>query len=108
MGAVFEVYRDGKRVFYQECLEKELTLRSTPFVPHKELRLFYKDEPLQQTYKPDFICYEKIIVEIKAVKEIAPEHKAQVFRKLKPGQFHHYPTSKESLGVFRVFRVKRN
>ena len=102
-GAVFEVYREMGCGFleavYQECLEKELTLRSVPFVPQKELRLFYKEEPLQQTYKPDFICYEKIIVEIKAVKEIAPEHKAQVFNYLKATNmklgllvnFGHYP-----------------
>jgi len=84
---------------YQECLEKELTLRRVLFVSQKELRLFYKEEPLQQTYKPDFICYEKIILEIKAVKEIAQEHKAQVFNYLKATNmklgllvnFGHYP-----------------
>lgn len=102
-GAVFEVYREMGCGFleavYQECLEKELIIRSVPFVSQKELRLFYKDEPLQQTYKPDFICYDKIIVEIKAVKEIAPEHKAQVFNYLKATNmklgllvnFGHYP-----------------
>jgi GxxExxY protein len=102
-GAVFEVYREMGCGFleavYQECLEKELTLRSVPFVSQKELGLFYKDEPLQQTYRPDFICYEKLIVEIKAVKEIAPEHKAQVFNYLKATNmklgllvnFGHYP-----------------
>jgi len=102
-GAVFEVYREMGCGFleavYQECLEKELAFRDIPFASQKELRLFYKDEPLQQTYKPDFICYEKIIVEIKAVKEIAPEHKAQVFNYLKATtmklgllvNFGHYP-----------------
>jgi len=43
----------------------------------------YKGEPLRQTYKPDLICYGQIIVELKAVKEIAPEHKAQVLNYLK-------------------------
>jgi GxxExxY protein len=102
-GAVFEVYREMGCGFleavYQECLEKELTLRGIPFVSQKELRLFYKNEPLQQTYKPDFICYEKIIMEIKAVKEIAQEHKAQIFNYLKSTNmklgllvnFGHYP-----------------
>ncbi len=102
-GAVYEVYREMGCGFleavYQECLEKELTLRSVPFVPQKELRLFYKKEPLQQTYKPDFICYRKIIIEIKAVREIAPEHKAQIFDYLKATNmklgllvnFGHYP-----------------
>jgi len=82
-GAVFEVYREKGCGFlepvYQECLEKELRLRGGPFVSQCELRLEYKGEPLAQTYKADLICYDKIIVELKAVKEIAPEHRAQVF-----------------------------
>lgn len=86
-GCIFEVYREMGCGFleavYQECLEKELGKRSVPFVAQPELRLTYKGEPLRQTYKPDFICYEKIIVELKAVKEIAPAHKAQVINYLK-------------------------
>jgi GxxExxY protein len=85
-GAVFEVYKEMGCGFleavYQECLEKELTRREIPFVAQPELKLVYKGEPLQQTYKPDFICYGEIVVEIKAVKEIAPEHKAQVINYL--------------------------
>lgn len=86
-GAIFEVYREKGCGFlepvYQECLEKELRLRGIPFVSQCELRLAYKGEPLLQTYKADLICYDKIIVELKAVKEIAPEHRAQVFNYLK-------------------------
>jgi GxxExxY protein len=86
-GAIFDVYREMGCGFleavYQECMEKELGKRSIPFVAQPELRLTYKGESLRQTYKPDFICYEKIIVELKAVKEIAPEHKAQVINYLK-------------------------
>ncbi len=86
-GAVFEVYRGVGSGFleavYQECLEKEMHRQNIPFVAHKELKLVYKGEILQQTYKPDFICYDKIIVELKSVKEIAPEHKAQLLNYLK-------------------------
>ena len=86
-GAIFEVYREMGCGFleavYQECLEKELVQRKVPFHAQQELGLTYKGEPLQQTYKPDFICYGEIIVEIKAVKEISPEHKAQVINYLK-------------------------
>jgi GxxExxY protein len=86
-GAVFEVYREMGCGFleavYQECLVKELKSRSVPFVAQQELKLMYKGEALQQTYKPDLICYGQIIVELKAVKEIAPEHKAQVLNYLK-------------------------
>lgn len=86
-GAIFDVYREMGCGFleaiYQECLEKELRLRQLPFEAQKELILSYKGEQLVQTYKPDFICYGKIIVELKAVKEIAPEHKAQLLNYLK-------------------------
>ncbi len=86
-GAIFDVYREMGCGFleavYQECLEKEFGKRGIPFVAQPELRLTYKGESLRQTYKPDFICYEQIIVELKAVKDIAPEHKAQVINYLK-------------------------
>jgi GxxExxY protein len=102
-GAIFEVYREMGCGFleavYQECLEKELRKKNIPFVPQRELQLFYKGEQLQQSYKPDLICYDKIIVELKAVKKIAPEHKAQTFNYLKATglmlglivNFGHYP-----------------
>ena len=86
-GAVFDVYREMGCGFleavYQECLDKELRLRQVPFAAQKELVLAYKGEALSQSYRPDFICYEKIIVELKAVKEVTPEHKAQLFNYLK-------------------------
>lgn len=86
-GAVFEVYREMGCGFleavYQECLERELRLREIPFAAQPELTLSYKGERLQQIYKPDFVCYDKIILELKAVKEIAPEHEAQVINYLK-------------------------
>lgn len=86
-GAIFDVYREMGCGFleavYQECLEKEFRIRKIPFVSQAELKLSYKGEPLVQTYKPDFICFNQIIVELKAVKAIAPEHHAQVINYLK-------------------------
>ncbi|MBC8554064.1 MAG: GxxExxY protein [Nitrospira sp.] len=86
-GAIFEVYREMGCGFleavYQECLEKELKRIDIPFVSQQELQLLYKGDSLKQTYKPDLICYGKIIIELKAVKEVAPEHKAQVINYLK-------------------------
>jgi GxxExxY protein len=85
-GAIFEVYREmGCGFFeavYQECLEKELRNRNIPFVAQPELELTYKGEVLKQKYRPDIICYSKIIIELKAVKEIAPEHEAQILNYL--------------------------
>ena len=68
---------------YQECLERELVRRDIPFVAQPELWLSYKGERLRQTYMPDFVCFDKIIVELKAVTEIKPEHQAQVLNYLK-------------------------
>jgi GxxExxY protein len=71
-GAVFEVYSEMGSGFlepvYQECLEKEFTSRAILYVAQGELRLTYKNEPLEQIYKPDFICFGMIIVELKAVR----------------------------------------
>ena len=86
-GAVFDVYREMGCGFlesvYQECLEKEFTKRNIPFEAQQKLNIYYKKEKLNQFYKPDFICYDKIIIELKAVKEIIPEHKAQILNYLK-------------------------
>jgi GxxExxY protein len=86
-GAIFDVYREMGCGFleavYQECLEKEFRLRGIAFVAQPTLQLSYKGETLQQKYKPDIICYGKIIVELKAVKQTAPEHEAQLINYLK-------------------------
>ncbi len=102
-GAIFEVYREMGAGFlesvYQECLEKELSDHGVPYVSQPELELIYKGESLKQKYKPDLICYDKIILELKAVKLIAPEHEAQLHNYLKASElrlgllvnFGHYP-----------------
>lgn len=86
-GAVFEVYREMGCGFleavYQECLEKELRRRGIPFIAQKGLSLFYKGEELKQVYRPDLICYEKIIIELKALRELTGEHRSQVLNYLK-------------------------
>ena len=65
-GAIFEVYRKMGSGFleavYQECLEKEFDLRKIPFQSQTEIRLSYKDTPLSQTYRADFICFDSILV----------------------------------------------
>lgn len=88
-GAIFEVYKEVGCGFlesvYQECLEKEFELQGIPFVSKYPLKLEYKEEVLKQKYIPDFICYDEIIVEIKAVKELINEHQAQIINYLKAG-----------------------
>ena len=61
----------------------------------KDLTLSYKGQALKQTYKPDFICYGKIIVEIKALSATTGEHKAQVLNYLK--------ATREKLGLLVNF-----
>jgi GxxExxY protein len=86
-GACFEVYKEKGSGFlepvYQECLEKELNRQNIPFQLQVPLQLSYKGEPLKQSYVPDFICFGKIILEIKAVKELTDEHRAQLINYLK-------------------------
>ena len=102
-GAVFEVYGEMGCGFleavYQECLEREFEKQGIPFVAQQELSLSYKGEPLVQTYRPDFVCFERIVVELKAVRELSGEHRAQVHNYLKASglklgllvNFGHYP-----------------
>ena len=86
-GAVYEVYRTIGCGFlesvYQECLEIEFAEKGIPYVAQHKLDLYYKGHRLTQTYRPDFVCFDKIIVEIKALSKITGEHKAQVMNYLK-------------------------
>ncbi len=103
VGACFEVYKEKGCGFlepvYQECMEIEQRLQGTPFVAKSPLLLDYKGNPLRAKYEPDFICYDKIILELKAVTELTDEHRAQVLNYLKATglqlgllvNFGHYP-----------------
>ncbi len=102
-GAVFEVSREIGCGFleavYQECLQREFELRNIPFQAQVELPIQYKGRYISQRYIPDFICFQAIIVELKSVKEVVDEHRAQVFNYLKASNFRlgllvnfgHYP-----------------
>lgn len=103
LGACFEVYKEKGSGFleavFQECLEFELSDRKIPYKVQPQLSLEYKGRLLKQTYQPDFICFEKIVMEIKAVSKLADEHRAQVHNYLKATglrvgllvNFGHYP-----------------
>ncbi|MCK5676264.1 MAG: GxxExxY protein [Verrucomicrobia bacterium] len=86
-GALFEVYKEKGCGFledvYQECLEIEFGLQEILFEAQYPLKLEYKGRPLKKKYVPDFICFGQIIVEIKAVKEVTDEHRAQLQNYLK-------------------------
>jgi GxxExxY protein len=86
-GAIFEVSREMGTGFleavYQECLALEFAGRAIPFKALPPLGLSYKGVLLRQTYRPDFVCFDSIIIELKVVRELAPEHRAQVINYLK-------------------------
>lgn len=63
---------------YQEALERESVRAAIPFESQKMLCVFYDGEPLRHTYTADFVCYGKIIMEIKSVSQLASNHCAQV------------------------------
>lgn len=67
---------------YQEALEIELTLRGVPFEKEKMLPIEYKGHTLQKYYVADFLCYDKIILELKSVEKLSIEHKWQVLNYL--------------------------
>lgn len=103
IGACFNVYNDKGHGFlepvYQECMGIELAFQEIPAEPQKKLNLFYRGRKLEHFYQPDFICFEKIILELKAVDKITDAHRAQVLNYLhatgyKLGiivNFGHYP-----------------
>lgn len=87
MGAAFEVHRilgcGFTEPVYQEALEEELRLRDIPFSREKTYEIKYKDKVLSKCFRPDFVCYDKIIVELKAVDDFTDEHYSQVYNYLK-------------------------
>ena len=68
---------------YQEALGLELRARGIPFAAKQELELLYKGQVLESKYVPDFVCYDAIIVEIKAASGLVDRHRAQVHNYLK-------------------------
>lgn len=103
VGACFEVYKQKGCGFteplYQECLGLEFRLQNIPFVSQPELQLEYKGKLLTQYFKPDFICFDKIVIEIKALNGLVDVHRAQALNYLNATRFDlallvnfgHYP-----------------
>ena len=103
IGACFEIYKNKGCGFhepiYHECLEIEFEFQRIPFLSKPPQTLQYRNRTLVQTFSPDFICYDKIIVEIKAVSELIDEHRAQLLNYLSATScklgllvnFGHYP-----------------
>jgi GxxExxY protein len=87
VGAAMTVYNAKGYGFvepvYQDCLEIELAHLAIPFDAQKNIALSYRGQILRHTYTPDLVCFDTILLELKAVKELADEHRAQVINYLK-------------------------
>ena len=68
---------------YQEALEKEFTNQGISFKSQPVIEIKYKGKPLEKKYQPDFICFESIIVEIKAISSLTGLEEAQLINYLK-------------------------
>ena len=87
VGAAFKVYNTLGHGFlesvYQEALEIEFQKQGIPYEREKELKIQYEGVELKQTYKADFVCFGKIIVELKAVNVLDDVHRSQVYNYLR-------------------------
>jgi len=87
IGCMMRVHRELGCGFlekvYQEALEREFTTEGIPFQREVNLQIFYRGVPLRQEYIADFVCYGKILVELKAISKISDIEKAQVINYLK-------------------------
>jgi GxxExxY protein len=83
MGAAFEVYNDRgygmAEEIYQECVEIELELRGILFEAKQNLSCYYKGRQLKKCYIPDLFVFGSLVVELKAVTQLLPEHEAQLY-----------------------------
>ncbi len=103
IGACFAVYNDKGCGFlepvFHACLEIEFECSGIPFRSKPPLTLTYRGRTLTQTFQPDFVCFDKILLEIKAVATLVDEHRAQVMNYLAASgyelgllaNFGHYP-----------------
>ena len=91
VGAAMEVYYKLGNGFaepvYQEALAIELNLRGVPFAEQKNLRIEYKGHRLKKGFLADFLCFDQIIVEIKAISQLSPVDWSQIMNYLKAGKF---------------------
>ena len=87
IGAAMEVHKELGCGFlesvYQEAFEIELQKQNIPYEREKLLNIYYKGIKLNKRYSADFVCYDKIVVELKALSALTTDHEAQVLNYLK-------------------------
>lgn len=87
IGAAIDVHKELGCGFleavYQEAMEREFQNQKIPFQAQPVIQIFYKGDPLNKMYQPDFICYDRVIVEIKAISDLTGQEEAQLIQYLK-------------------------
>ena len=68
---------------YQEAMELEFKHQNIPYEREKPLNVYYKGSLLDKKYISDFICYDKLVIELKALSELNSEHESQLINYLK-------------------------
>ena len=110
-GALFAVHNELGCGFlervYQDALEVEFRLRNIPYEREKLIQVMYKGYPLGEPYRADFVCYGKVIIELKSVSEILDVHRAQIINylkatKMKLGFLVNF--GEESINIERIVR----
>ena len=83
IGAAMSLYNElgsgYSEPIYQECLSVICSEKDIPWEREKTLKMYFHGVELEKAYKADFVCYDDIIVELKAVSELLSEHRAQLF-----------------------------
>lgn len=114
-GAALEVHKELGCGFlervYQEALAKEFGLMNIPYEREKEIHIKYKGMDLAEPYRADFVCYGKIIVELKAVTQLLDVHRAQVYNYMKATGYELaflINFGEKSLKIERIVRTKNS
>jgi len=91
VGACLEVFHTRGPCFlesvYDECLEVEFMNKTIPFKANPKLSLSYKGKKLTDSLMPDFVCYDKIVVQVESVRKLAEVHRARLFNCMKTGDY---------------------
>jgi GxxExxY protein len=91
IGTAMEVHRQLGCGFlepvYQEALAMEFDMHRLPYQREAELPVFYKGIKLDTSYRPDFVCYESLVVELKALAKLGGIEEAQILNYMKAGSF---------------------
>jgi GxxExxY protein len=115
IGAAMEVHKvlgaGFLEIVYQEALSIEFANRNIQFIKEVDLPVYYKGVKLSTSYRADFLCYEGVIVELKALSELGGKEESQIINYLKAtgletGLLINFGTS--SLGFKRFIFNKKN